>query len=370
MGLINFIRTKNYTDSQIENIIGKKSGQWKSGNATAFSDLYADMILPDAEKLDLNMVTIPVLVKADDIGDSEPYIDEHSWDLAKQAAIAVKSKGYKIIMEPFPMVANGSIGETEWNPENMATFFEYWGNALKEIAAFCELRGLEGMYIASNLVHMENSFSEWSTLISDLKRIYKGNLIYRTNWWYQNAQLEEKLANNLFSLVDIIAIAAYFEVSDDPSPSKRVLKESLYNTTVWNRGQNIVSDIETLSKKWNKPIFLGELGIAPYDGAPAKPWSYHFDEDGYNENVQSNWFDAWFEVFKDFDWFLGYSIYNIADRHSTFDVIGRRAASHIRDQVYSGGGKLDDLERELNSMMNEISDIRRLLDELTSVGKP
>lgn len=236
---------------------------------------------------------------------------------------------------------------------------------MKNLAATCEENGVDGLYIASNLVHMESFTDKWKALISEVRTVYTGKILYRTNYWitaswapdYVEAY-ENKLNNALFGLVDVIAIAAYFELTDNKSPSVDELIEAIYSVPLYGRGQNIFDEIKAFHDKWDKPIFFGELGIPPYSNSPQQPHNALGDLGEYNESIQSNWFEAWVRVFQTQEWWLGYSIYTIADEKSVYNVMGRKAETVIRGQ--SLGGQ----QYSMNEVINQLNELKKQLDEL------
>jgi hypothetical protein len=326
-----------------EPVSGVNNLRWKSGNVSVFGDRQLDTIVADAEKLDLNTITIPVLVKAVSATDSNPILETTGWESTKIVAKALSEKGYNVIIEPFPYIADGTIIETEWDPTDKNLWFSKWGAILEEIAIFAEEEDITAIYIASNLVKMESSVSEWTGVISNLRGLYNGKIIYRTNWWVTATWASEtitaynnKLNNPIFGLVDIIGIASYFEVTDELNPTKQKIKDGLLSTPYYNRQQNIYAEIKNISTKWNKPIFFGEFGIPAYEKAPSQPWAFQYTAlDTYNEDTQANWFDAWYEVFSVEDWYLGYSVFAIADESSVYKVTGKKAELIIKNQDFN-----------------------------------
>ncbi|MCA7081804.1 hypothetical protein LGL73_13720, partial [Staphylococcus aureus] len=142
---------------------------------------------------------------------------------------------------------------------------------------------------------------------------------------YQN-----KLNNPLFGYVDVIAIAAYFEVTNKVSPSVQDIKDGIYNVPIHDRGQNIYQEIKSFYDKWNKPIMFGELGIPPYDQSASAPYQANI-QPGWklSDTIQHNWFAAWYEVFALETWLLGFSIFSVGDSNSTYYVQSGDIASFL-----------------------------------------
>ncbi|MCY8988113.1 glycoside hydrolase family 113 [Bacillus atrophaeus] len=341
--------------------------KWKGGNVSAFGrKQYAD-IYHNASKLNLNTVTIPLQIAAKGISDSSPTITDYSYNEAWEAIPKAKKDGYNVILEPYPFIANGTIAETDWNPSDINQWFIVWGNHLKELAAKCEQNNVDGIYIASNLVHLEDYTDKWKTLIADVRKVYNGKILYRTNYWATADWAPEtivaynkKLNNPIFGIVDIIAIAAYFELTDNRNPTVDQLIDAIYSVPLYGRGQNIFKEIKAFNDKWNKPIFFGELGIPPYSNSPEQPHNAFGDLGEYNELIQANWFEAWIRVFQAQDWWQGYSVYAISDEKSVYNVIDKKAESIIRGQTL--GGK----ENTITYLLSTVNQLEKRIETLES----
>lgn len=339
------------TDQQIEKwdslfTSGVSTKKWKSGNVTVFGVRSFSEVLEEASRLNLNTVTIPTVVSATSATDSNPILDLVKWENTKQIASGMRNMGYQVILEPFPYIANGTIVETEWNPTDKVAWFVKWKSILVELSTFAEDENLEGLYVASNLIKMESMTSNWISLLSHLRTIFSGKLIYRTNWWITASWAPEtvtsynaKLNNALFGYVDVIAIAAYFEITDKVNPTKADLKAGLYSVPLHGQGQNIYEEVRAFHTKWNKPIFFGELGICPFSQAAMNPWSNVQGSQEYSEETQKNWFNAFYEVFGLEEWFLGYSIFTIVDSTSHYRVSERLAEAAIREHNFGGNNE-------------------------------
>ncbi len=346
-------------DSRVQNIelnnLLVNPLKWKGGNVSAFGRKYYADVSYDSTVLNLNTITIPILINAVDASDSNPTVVDYTYNEAWDMIPKLKNDGYNIILEPYPFIANGTIAETDWAPSDLDQWFVAWNNILQDFAKKCEQFKLDGLYIASNLVHMEDSTEKWKSVITSVRSLFSGKMLYRTNYWVTAdwapetiAAYNKKLNNPLFGLVDIIAIAAYFELTDNRNPSVDQLIDAIYSVPLYGRGQNIFKEIKAFYDKWNKPIFFGELGIPPYSNSPEQPHNAFGDLGEYNESIQANWFEAWVRVFQAQDWWQGYSVYAISDEKSVYNVIDKKAESIIRGQTLGGTkGRLQSLEERV-----------------------
>ncbi|MCA7081881.1 hypothetical protein LGL73_14140, partial [Staphylococcus aureus] len=77
-----------------------------------------------------------------------------------------------------------------------------------------------GLYIGYAFDNLESYTDNWTSLISTIKPIFSGQLLYMSSYWTtatwdtnSNNKYQTKLAYPLWGMVDIIAIAPYFEVT-------------------------------------------------------------------------------------------------------------------------------------------------------------
>lgn len=318
----------------------------KGGNVSAFGDMNYNDIQQEAQALNLNTITVSLRVRCNSATGSTLTVTDDDWAKVKKDVTNLKQRGFKILIQPYPYIADGSVAEVDWIPSDTTTWFNQYAPIIQQIAEYAQSENLYGMYIATNLVHLEQYEDNWISIIQNARKAYSGKIFFRTNWWRTASWAPDTITaynatlnRSFWQYVDVIAIAAYFEVTDEINPSSETLQKELYSTEIYDRKQDIVDEIKAFNDKWKKPIFFGELGLPPYSNAPSKPYDNQMDKTSkYSEAVQSNWFDAWYTVFSQFDWWLGYSIFEIGS-NSSYNPYGKMAASTIRMQVFGGESK-------------------------------
>lgn len=329
--------------SKIGNYINKLEGKTlsrefkyriKSGNLS--TDYNIETVMEDIDKFKLNTINLPVAVKVDSLKSSDMNLDEESIKKAKQLLKKLRFKRINIILEPYPWIENGVKYETDWNPEDKAAFFENWrvkvmDRLIREIAVPFHV---DAVIVASNLVHLEGYEREWENIIDYVRQYYMGLVTYKTSWWYTAKwdkksieSYEKKLNNPIFSKVDYISIAAYFELSEKPINNIEEIEKTLFKTSVFNREQNVYEEIRAFNLKWNKPIFFGELGFPRRNGAAIQPWN-PIPSDIENGLEQANCFEAYKRTFKD-KWFLGFSIFAVGERGLDKNYYPSRESSRV-----------------------------------------
>lgn len=119
----------------------------------------------------------------------------------------------------------------------------------------------------------------------------------------------------MFSKLDFISIAAYFELTENDTNTVDNLVTAIQSTQRYKRKQNVMQEIKNFNTKWNKPIFFGELGFPPKDKASVEPWNPYLINK-VNAKEQANCFEAYRTVFENEQWNLGFSIFAIGSKET------------------------------------------------------
>ncbi|MDU5105855.1 hydrolase [Clostridium sp.] len=302
----------------------------KIKSANLSTDYNVEQAISDIETLDLNTINLPVVINIDDITSSNVSIDQNSLERAKILLKKLKGKKINVILEPYPWIANGSKYETDFNPIDKVEFLSNWRDdvikpLIDEIAIPYRVDALN---IATGFTHLENMEDEFCEIIDFSRKYYKGLITYRTSFWTtanwkdevvkdQVDELKEKynkkLNNKIFSKVDFISIASYFELTDNDTNTVDNLVSALSSSQRHNRGQNIKEQVENFHNKWDKPIFFGELGFPRTIKASVEPWNPYLSKE-INTQEQANCFEAYKEVYESEPWFLGFSIFAVGNK--------------------------------------------------------
>lgn len=313
----------------------------KAGSVSPSGGMDSNQIIKEAQDLGLNAVTVSLLTDFGDLHGSNPTIAQADWDKMAANVTALQAKGYKVIIQLYPVINNLRDVETAWAPSNKDQFFRQYDQLLERTARFAEQHHVYGMYMATNLVQTEQYEDDWETAIQKVRTLYHGQIFFRTNWWYYADWAPDTVTNynnmlnrKFWKDVDVIAIASYFELTAKLNPTSEDLQKALYDVPYNNRHQNIVAQVKALHDKWHKPIFFGELGLAPHPLAASQPWSDHnASHTSQNDQIVANWFDAFYKVFSKYDWWKGYSIFTIDDPNSMYNPYGHSAGTTIKNQL-------------------------------------
>lgn len=311
---------KQYEKNKIITPWGEKI---KSGNLSV--DYTPEQAAIDIEALALNTVNVPIQIDIPSLSANTATINEVSKDKAIKLIKKLRYQGINVILEPYPYIKNGELYETQLNPEDKNEWFRNWKEGVLKplIQGIAKPYKVYALCIGSNFDKFENEHDLWMDIADFVRASYKGQITYKTNWWYtakwnteksdQHDTYTAKLNNPVLKEVDFISVAAYFELTDQETNSVDNLVSSIYSTQIFKRHQNIFKELKSLSSKWNKPVFFGELGFPKRNKALAHPWNPE-PSDIFNEEEQANGFKAYKEVFEKESWNLGFSVFAIGKK--------------------------------------------------------
>ena len=304
--------------------------QWKGGSVVPWNyGEYADLpeILAFIADLGTNVVTIPVAVSATSLTDSEPAVDLDRLAWAQTIAAALPAN-VKVIAEPYPFIDSGNLSETLWNPSNVTTWFEYWTAACVTVAeAFPDAAMV---YIGSNLALLEADHDDaWLGVLAAVKVVTAAEVSYRCNWWYESSRLDALCEWDFLKAVDVVSVAAYFELTETPSPAYDEVRTALDSTLI--RGQSIVGDVAKLHAATGRPVFFGELVCSRWVGALSAPWNPDVGTAPRTADpmVQARMYRAYVDVFGGFDWWRGFSVYGLAGFGDSGYILERSAKTYL-----------------------------------------
>ena len=148
----------------------------------------------------------------------------------------------------------GTIKPPDWDAwwRNYRRFIMHYARiaAQTNVAMFC---------VGSELVSTEHDRARWKTLISQVRQVYTGKLVYSANWdHYQPV--------SFWDLVDVAGLTAYYKIAD-----------GTYATEDWMVRQWM--RIRRRLNRWSvreikRPFIFTEVGYPSRDGGAVEPWDY------------------------------------------------------------------------------------------------
>jgi len=215
----------------------------------------------------------------------------------------------------------GEIG-SQYNEQQWAEWFDSYGKIVLQYAQLAETAGTDYLVIVSELDSTTHREKEWRELIARVRQVYHGKI--------SMAYSEERPLREVqfWDALDAINIHPYYldlPGVTDPTSEQLTLEFGPY-----------ADRLEALSKKWNKPILISEIGY----------WSVHTMTQNYNNldssnqidlQEQADLFQAVFNAFYGREWLAGIFWYafegssNYAEPWNIHnDFIGKPAEDVIR----------------------------------------
>jgi Glycoside Hydrolase Family 113 len=227
-------------------------------------------------------------------------IDFHDGETPTDASLAAliqfaHGAGLKVMLKPHVDILNdpghyrGEIGpyfgEAEW-----AAWFASYREFILHYAGLAATAGADLFCVGCELGTTAGHAAEWRGIIAEIRRVYRGPLVYADNlvetdpeavlWW---------------DAVDFIGEDAYPTLSeaDDPSP------EELLAGCLRFREK-----LQALSAKWNKPLILTEIGFRSIRGGAMNPWDWQ-RQGAVDLEVQARCYEATFKAAWGQSWLAG-----------------------------------------------------------------
>jgi hypothetical protein len=246
-----------------------------------------------------------------------------------------KATGVTGEMDPWgdmPHMREGEVTDLEaWD--------KWWSNYssfLLHYAQIAQEKNVDLFCLGCEMNSTEQFLDEWRELIADVRDVYKGPVTYDTNhgreagltWW---------------EAVDIISVSAYYDV---PAPEGTSIEEAAHSTTsqaeIERRLEGIKGELAAISSKYQKPILFIETGVTNVRGCARYPWSHpgeHMDSP-LDETEQANYYRAFFKVFWNEPWFMGFAWWDwpsrlyerdFAAENRGFCIYGKEAEAVVRE---------------------------------------
>lgn len=210
----------------------------------------------------------------------------------EHSILLLKKQNLRLMMKPHIWLRNGDFtGDLKFSSEADWKKFE---TSYKEYILFyaeiSEKHHIEILCIGTELYNFVKERPEfWQELIHEIRKIYKGKLVYAENW--------DKVDQvDIWKHTDFIGVDAYFPLSENTSPTEKDISRG------WQKHKSMLKD---LSSKYSKPILFTEYGYRSIDYALKEPWNASRDISNLNHNLQARALKVLYEEFWTQNWFAG-----------------------------------------------------------------
>lgn len=209
-----------------------------------------------------------------------------------QSSEQAQALGMTVVLKPQIWVGRGMwTGDIEMSGDvDWILFFKQYGHWIAHYAILAEIYDWESLCIGTELVATTlNRENDWKLLAQNLRHLYTGQLTYAANWGDEFEKL------SLWEELDYIGLNCYYPLSKKDDPTDRELKKGF---------DEVIQKIETVYKKYKKPIVFTEIGF-PCIEAPWKEPHNDYGDFTPNANHQQRCYEVVFEKIKNQPWCNG-----------------------------------------------------------------
>eukprot|EP01098_Paradermamoeba_levis_P015160 TRINITY_DN7545_c0_g1_i1.p1 TRINITY_DN7545_c0_g1~~TRINITY_DN7545_c0_g1_i1.p1 ORF type:complete len:404 (-),score=100.06 TRINITY_DN7545_c0_g1_i1:13-1200(-) len=217
------------------------------------------------------------------------------------------SKGLKVMLKPHIDLANetnpelwrGDIG-WHYTADQWQMWFPNYKNFILHYAALATKLKVEQLAVGTELIVSDLHDPEWRSVVSEIRKVFPGNLTYACNFWGDNVfgSTYSPLNVTWWDVVDIIGVDAYFPLSGNTT-------QPTYEQLLGGWSDHVFL-LETLVKTYNKPLIFTEIGYTSQTGCNRQPNKWKIDGQ-LNFTIQEACYQALFEAVAKphSDWFHG-----------------------------------------------------------------
>lgn len=243
------------------------------------------------------------------------------------AAQYAKQLGLGVMLKPHVLLSGPHWGwpgdikmgtETDWQE-----FFRHYYHWIRHYALLAEIYGMDLFCIGVELLETTRGHQEeWREMITKVKQIYHGPIVYAANWWQEFEQI------TFWDELDYIGLNLYYPLSKKDTVTVRDLIDGM------NTGLPI---IEKVALKYNKRVLLTEVGFTSTPKPWKRPHEHRQGEPVYFDD-QVLCYEAIFNSFWDQEWFQGFYwwkwptyLENGGKYHSGFTPNGKPAEKVVKE---------------------------------------
>jgi hypothetical protein len=213
--------------------------------------------------------------------------------------VLLEAKRLKLRVLLFPILRlEYAVTPQEWRgslrPKDPLAWWQSYRAFLLKFARLAREHGAEMLCVGSELGAMDVDPAPWVPLLREVRRLYRGKLVYSANWDHYDKV-------RIWHLVDLLGLSAYYQLID---PSEKPTLERLIHA--W---REVRADISRWRVRVNKPLLFTELGYHSQRGTSAWPWDESADKP-VSLKEQADCYRAFVRVWNDVPYLEGVYFWN------------------------------------------------------------
>jgi hypothetical protein len=207
-----------------------------------------------------------------------------------------KDRKLRVILMPIVLLDNpqgndwrGTIKPLDWED-----WFDSYRNMIKHFSYIAEDNKVDVLVVGSELVSTQDKLHQWRRTIEEVRRIYKGQLTYSSNW-------DDYMRVPFWNLLDLIAMNSYWKLGENKNAT---VEEIVHN---W---QTIQREVLTFTAKQGKPLLFSEVGWCSLENAASEPWDYTREDYAADPQLQKRLYEGFFKAWHNNPNLGGFMIWN------------------------------------------------------------
>jgi hypothetical protein len=201
--------------------------------------------------------------------------------------------GLRVMLKPHIDLSDKSKhwrGEISFGKDENAwrEWFSNYNSFITHYAKLAQEANADYFVVGTELVQTSYRTAQWRDIIKAVRNLYTGPLTYSAH------HFDEEFSINWWDALDTIGIDAYYPLAHNSHPTVAQIKKA------WIP---IVARLGKLSKKWDRPVILTEVGYESLEGTNRTPWQSQGHKIEFEEQADS--YQALFDAFANQDWWRG-----------------------------------------------------------------
>ncbi|HSA58482.1 MAG TPA: hypothetical protein VLJ37_02200 [bacterium] len=190
------------------------------------------------------------------LGDFDTTPDEKLVQVIGQA----RRSGLEVFL--FPILRLEERKPKEWRgviaPGDVKIWQASYRRFVMHYARIAAQHGVALYLVGSELCSQEQDVDFWKSLIADVRKVYRGEILYSANWdHYKKIGFWDDL--------DYLGLNGYYEMAKSSSPTVE---------EIVRRWWDISNEIAAWQETHKKKLIFTEIGYPSVDGGCAHPWDY------------------------------------------------------------------------------------------------
>ena len=204
-------------------------------------------------------------------------------------------RGIKVCLKPMDNTEDGvwraHIGFPDLHMGDMDYYWNKWfisyKNFILNYAELAQELKCEMLCIGCEMIGTEHRKYDWLHLIDEVRRVYRGKIIY-------NANHDREDAEEWFDVLDYIGTSAYYPIGKDGLDKDKMIAN--WNQVKWR--------LDAIAAQRNKKYIFMEIGCRSAKNCATEPWDFntHMEVDMEEQKL---FYETCLEVFTQSSYFAG-----------------------------------------------------------------